>query len=191
MAVAYINGGKKIVGEGAIQFSVVDYTDGTRSEIPNLPTFEDEVIEVEQKEEEKKEEEKKEEEKQEEQIQVATQHVCSKKSSNVDYGRNIVIKRHATSSIDDICLVKWHKNFELCKKFADKYHIPMVTVWSNGDRCGHCILAATALKRSEFTKFQQSYHIVWCYLEYSDSDAAIDSKPFKWLRGFKVYNRKE
>lgn len=89
MAVVYINGGNKIVGDGAMSFSVVDYTDGARSEIPNLPTFEDEVIEVEQEEEQKKEDEKKEEDKQEEQIQVATQHVCSKKSSNVSYGGKI------------------------------------------------------------------------------------------------------
>lgn len=86
--------------------------------------------------------------------------------------------------------MRWHGNFELCKKFSDKYNIPMVTVWSNGNRCGHCCQLAETLMNSVFTKFQQSYHIVWCYLEYSDKDANIESKPFRWTRGEKVYNRK-
>ena len=48
----------------------------------------------------------------------------------------------------------------------------MVVVWSNGAACTHCGTFANAVSNSVFTEFQQSYKIVWCYVNSSDSNTA-------------------
>lgn len=186
MALTYINGGGIRIDGETPAFAVIEYEDGLSSDIPDAPpalTPEEEKIEEQAEEEQKQEEEKKEEEKKEEEAQQATGYECSKKSANVKYGGYGTVQRHATPSDDDICLTKWHSNFSRCKKFAEKNGLPMVVVWSNGEQCGHCCTFASAVSNKVFREFQQTYKVVWCYLEGSDSDAKEGSSAYNWCWG--------
>lgn len=53
-------------------------------------------------------------------------------------------------------LGKWHEDFAKVKKYANNNKVPMLAVWSNGDKCGHCVNFNKCILSSTFKKWQKT-----------------------------------
>ena len=67
---------------------------------------------------------------------------------------------------------KWHADFAKVKKYAIDNKIPMLAVWSNGDKCGHCINFNRCILDKTFTKWQKDSGVVFWIGFGDDPDAA-------------------
>lgn len=55
----------------------------------------------------------------------------------------------------------WHEDFSKVQKYANEHQIPMLAVWSNGDKCIHCVNFNKCILDSTFQKWQKSSGVVF------------------------------
>ena len=77
---------------------------------------------------------------------------------------------------------KWCSDYSACKKYADDNGIPLIGVWSNGEKCGHCTMFETAVMNSAFTSWMASSGCVfWLGCSAGKAkDDPIGSTGYKW-----------
>ena len=79
---------------------------------------------------------------------------------------------------------KWYRDFNKCKSYADKYGVPLIAVWSNGDSCSHCTKFENACRQKVFTDWMKTSGCVFYFICSADGgDGKIGSKVFHWIRG--------
>lgn len=120
---------------------------------------------------------------------------CVGTRSDIQYinnGKTWVFVRHHTESDDDICTYMWHDNFEQCMNYANNNNIPMITVWTNGLMCEDCNRLESALMDKKFREWQMENKIVYCMISSSDKDGKVNSAAFNHIGGYHtdVYERK-
>ena len=83
---------------------------------------------------------------------------------------------------------KWSSGFSAVKKYADVKGIPLIAVWSNGDKCGHCINFEKSVMQSAFKKWAASSGCVFWFGYYGDTskDDKFEGTGFTWVRGGKL-----
>ena len=78
----------------------------------------------------------------------------------------------------------WLSNFSKAKAYATKQKVPLIAVWSNGDKCGHCIRFESACNSSTFKNWMKTSGCVFYFIYSGDKgEGAIDSTVFHWIRG--------
>lgn len=110
----------------------------------------------------------------------------------------LVKTRLAPSS--EVKLGYWHKHFEKCWNFCKKNGAPLIAVWSNGDKCGHCIKFESACNSKAFKTWMKTSGCVFYFIHSGDSgdysgnvlkkgdktvDGKIESDVFHWCRADK------
>lgn len=63
----------------------------------------------------------------------------------------------------------WHEDFAKVQKYATDHKIPMLAVWSNGDRCSHCINFNKCILDETFQKWQKTSGVVY-WIGFGDDD---------------------
>lgn len=76
----------------------------------------------------------------------------------------------------------WQSNFTKAKNYADSMGLPFIAVWSNGDRCGHCVKFAGVANNSEFKYWMKTSGAVFFFAYYGDSSYKVGSTVFNWCR---------
>lgn len=76
----------------------------------------------------------------------------------------------------------WHANLSKAKSYADSKGLPLIAVWSNGDRCGHCIRFTSAVNTSTFKTWMKNSGAVFFFGYWGDEANKIGSQPFEWCR---------
>lgn len=86
------------------------------------------------------------------------------------------------STASTIKLGEWHNNFTAIKKFAVSNKVPLIAVWSNGDKCGHCINFETSAMHSTFKKWMQESKCAFWFGYYGDKskEDTFEGTGFKW-----------
>ena len=69
---------------------------------------------------------------------------------------------------------KWLSNFSKAKSYATSKGVPLIAVWSNGDRCPHCIIFEKACMSSAFKTWMKSSGCVFVFAYYGDSGGGND-----------------
>lgn len=77
---------------------------------------------------------------------------------------------------------QWHNGFSAVKKYAESQKIPLVAVWSNGDKCGHCVNFEESAMNSTFKNWQKTSQCVFWFGYYGDTskDDKFEGTGFKW-----------
>ena len=90
------------------------------------------------------------------------------------------LKLRSTSST--IKLNEWHNSFSKVKKFAEDKKVPFIAVWSNGDKCGHCITFEQCLMDAVFKNWQKTSNCAFWFGYYGDktTDDKMEGTGFKW-----------
>lgn len=71
---------------------------------------------------------------------------------------------------------QWHADFSTVQKHADANGIPLLAVWSNGDKCGHCIMFEKCILDSKFKNWQKTCGVdMWIGL---GTDTSAEDKEY-------------
>lgn len=83
---------------------------------------------------------------------------------------------------------KWSSGYSAVKKYADAKGIPIIGVWSNGDKCGHCINFEKSVMQSTFKKWMATSGCVFWFGYYGDTskDDKFEGTGFTWARNGKL-----
>lgn len=83
---------------------------------------------------------------------------------------------------------QWHAGFSKMKKYAEDNKIPLIAVWSNGDKCGHCINFEKSVMQSVFTTWMKSSGCAFWFGCSSDTstDDKYEGTGFNWTRNKKL-----
>ena len=86
------------------------------------------------------------------------------------------------STAKEIKLNQWHNSFSACKKFAETKKVPLIAVWSNGDKCGHCVIFEQCLMDSKFKTWMKTSQCVFWFGYYGDTskDDKLEGTGFMW-----------
>ena len=86
---------------------------------------------------------------------------------------------------DPVTLGKWHCNFDKCKKYATDHGYPFIAVWSNGERCSHCVRFESACNSTTFKNWMKKSGCVFYFAHSGDTfpEAKKGSTEFNWIRG--------
>lgn len=71
---------------------------------------------------------------------------------------------------------KWSSGFSAVKKYADEHNIPIIGVWSNGDKCGHCVNFEKSCMQTAFTDWMKKSGCVFWFGYYGDT--STDDKQY-------------
>lgn len=77
----------------------------------------------------------------------------------------------------------WLSNFSKAKSYAVKHKVPLVAVWSNGDRCSHCIRFESACNSSTFRNWMATSRMVFYFITADDKEGKKGGSVFEWIRG--------
>jgi hypothetical protein len=61
----------------------------------------------------------------------------------------------------------WCSDYTKAKKYANENNVPILVVWSNGDKCGHCVNFNKCILDKTFTKWQKNSGVVF-WIGYGD-----------------------
>ena len=79
---------------------------------------------------------------------------------------------------------KWSSGFGAVKKYAEDNNVPIIGVWSNGDKCGYCTNFENTVMNSAFMKWMASSGCVFWFG--CSNDKTTDDKHqgtgFTWVR---------
>ena len=71
----------------------------------------------------------------------------------------------------------WNSNLSAAKSYAQKHGLPLIAVYSNGERCSHCVRFESSCNSSYFRKWMKSSGCVFVFAYYGDS---FGSSVFSW-----------
>ena len=79
---------------------------------------------------------------------------------------------------------QWHADFSTVKKYADSKNIPILAVWSNGDKCGHCVMFEQCLMDSKFKTWAKTSGIaMWIgFGDDTSKEDKFEGTGFKFAR---------
>lgn len=92
------------------------------------------------------------------------------------------------SRVSKPTLGKWSSGFSACKKYALDNNIPFIAVWSNGDKCGHCVMFETAVTHKTFKTWMAESKCIFWFGYYGDTskDDKFEGTGFTWVRNGKL-----
>ena len=92
------------------------------------------------------------------------------------------------SRVSKPTLGKWSSGFSACKKYALDNNIPFIAVWSNGDKCGHCVMFETAVTHKTFKAWMAESKCIFWFGYYGDTskDDKFEGTGFTWTRNGKL-----
>ena len=92
------------------------------------------------------------------------------------------------STASTIKLGQWHNGFSAVKKFAETNKVPLIAVWSNGDKCGNCIRFEESAMHSTFKTWQKDSKCAFWFAYYGDTskDDKYEGTGFTWTRNDKT-----
>lgn len=73
---------------------------------------------------------------------------------------------------DDVVPGKWHPHLEKCRAYAEANGLPLIAVWSNGDKCGHCKMFENNALSDVFEAWMATSGIVYYFGYYEDSNSS-------------------
>jgi hypothetical protein len=81
-------------------------------------------------------------------------------------------------------LNKWSSGFTACKNYAEKNNLPLIGVWSNGDKCSYCTKLEKAFMQSTFKNWMATSKCVFWFGCGTDTstDDKMDGTGFTWAR---------
>lgn len=83
---------------------------------------------------------------------------------------------------------KWSSGFSEVKKYAEDNNVPIIGVWSNGDKCGYCTNFENTVMNSAFMKWMASSGCVFWFG--CSSDKTTDDKHggtgYTWTKNKKL-----
>lgn len=90
----------------------------------------------------------------------------------------------ARSTDKTITTNKWFANFSTVKKYALDNKLPLISIWSNGDACGHCIDFERILLTSTFKNWmKKSECVFWIgFGTDKNADDKFEGTGFTWAR---------
>jgi hypothetical protein len=94
------------------------------------------------------------------------------------------------SRVSEPALNKWSSGFSNVKKFAEEKKVPLVAVWSNGDKCGNCINFEKSLMEADFTSWMEKSGCAFWFGCSSDKNAEdkYNGTGFKFVKAGKLIN---
>ena len=82
-----------------------------------------------------------------------------------------------------VVLGQWHAGFKACLNYAQENGVPLIAVWSNGDRCGHCVTFEWACCSKNFTKWMKTSGCVFFFVTPDDADGKNGGEAFNFAKG--------
>jgi len=98
-----------------------------------------------------------------------------------DYTAKILKSRKLSTKIADVRPGVWQARLSTAKSYAVKNKVPLISIWSNGNRCSHCVRFESGLTNSYFTKWMKASGCVFVYAYYGDG--ADGAKIKAWCMG--------
>ena len=79
----------------------------------------------------------------------------------------------------------WHASLSKCQSYARSHGVPLVAVWSNGDKCGHCLNFESACNNSTFKKWMKSSGCVFFFTHSGESGGSQGGTAYAFCEGGK------
>ena len=84
-----------------------------------------------------------------------------------------ILTKTRTAKGGAVVLGKWHAGLKKCQNYAKAKNVPLVAVWSNGQKCGHCVSFASACNSKAFTTWMKKSGCVFFFVTSDDADSAV------------------
>ncbi len=78
---------------------------------------------------------------------------------------------------------QWHASLSKCKAYAKSHGVPLIAVWSNGDKCGHCFNFEKACNNSTFKNWMKKSGCVFYFTWSGDSGGQQGGTAYKFCDG--------
>ena len=98
-----------------------------------------------------------------------------------DYTAKILKTRKLSTTVAAVQPGVWQARLSTAKSYAVKNKVPVIALWSNGNKCSHCIRFESGLTNSYFTKWMKTSGCVFVYAYYGDK--ADGTKIKAWCMG--------
>jgi len=98
-----------------------------------------------------------------------------------DYTAKILKSRKLSTKVGDVKTGVWQARLSTAKSYAVKNKVPLISIWSNGNKCSHCIRFESGLTNSYFTKWMKASGCVFVYAYYGDKTDGTKIKA--WCMG--------
>ena len=79
----------------------------------------------------------------------------------------------------------WHASLSKCKTYARDHGVPLIAVWSNGDKCGHCLNFESACNNSTFKNWMKTSGCVFFFTHSGESGGGQGGTAYKFCEGGK------
>lgn len=78
---------------------------------------------------------------------------------------------------------EWHAGFTRVKTYAETNKIPLIAVWSNGDKCDLCVCLEKCFMDPKFIEWQKKSGCIFWFgaINDTDSDDRYQGSGFKWI----------
>ena len=98
-----------------------------------------------------------------------------------DYTAKILKSRKLSTKAADVRPGIWQARLSTAKSYATKNKIPLIAIWSNANKCSHCLRFESGLTNAYFVKWAKASGCVFVYAYYGDK--ADGTKIKAWCMG--------
>ena len=102
-----------------------------------------------------------------------------------DYTAKILKSRKLSTKVGDVKTGVWQARLSTAKSYATKNKVPLIALWSNANKCSHCIRFESGLTNAYFVKWMKASGGVFVYGYYGDK--ADGTKIKNWCMGSQKY----
>ena len=92
--------------------------------------------------------------------------------------------RKVANKVGDVRPGYLYKCHKYVKKYADSQKVPYIAIWTNGDRCGHCVRFASALDTPAWRSWMKGSGCVFSYV--GPQEAPVNGSVYTWIRNRKT-----
>lgn len=98
-----------------------------------------------------------------------------------DYTAKLLKWRKLSTKVADVRPGIWQARLSTAKSYAVKHNIPLISIWSNANKCSHCVRFESGLTNAYFVKWMKASGCVFVYAYYGDK--ADGKKIYAWCMG--------
>ena len=100
-------------------------------------------------------------------------------------GQTATLVKSRRSASSSVVPGTWHTSLSKCKTYARDHGVPLIAVWSNGDKCGHCLNFESACNNSTFKNWMKKSGCVFFFTHSGESGGGQGGTAYKFCEGGK------
>lgn len=100
-------------------------------------------------------------------------------------GQTATLVKSRRSASSSVVPGTWHASLSKCKTYARDHGVPLIAVWSNGDKCGHCLNFESACNNSTFKNWMKKSGCVFFFTHSGESGGGQGGTAYKFCEGGK------